>query len=412
MAARHTILVVDDEPDVVKSVKDLLRLDYRVLGATSASEGLRLLQSEEVHIVMTDQRMPEMTGVEFLSQVRGDTPEAIRLLFTGYADIKAVIDAINQGNVYRYISKPWDPDELQSIIREAGQRYDLLRERKNLLIMMREQNKELERTNAELKRANELKHAFIQVASHELRTPLTILIGLTRLSATLPDVKDPLKDWLGRIDGAAKRLQHLVDQLITILMAGKFELSAIERKTTELAPLLNQAADDVRPFTQLRGQRLVVELPDDLGSMRLAAEKLRDGVNHLLLNAIKFTPDGGTVTLSAARTPDRGAEIHISDTGCGIDTECQARLFEPFFTGFDVSHHSSGTFEHGRKGLGLGLSVVKAFVEMHGGHIDVQSAEGRGTTFTIKLPPGGGDAGPANPGSHAGASAVSSSART
>ena len=388
-ASRHTILVVDDEPDVVKSVKDLLRLDYRVLGATSATDGLRILQKEEVHIVMTDQRMPEMTGVEFLSHARGDAPEAIRLLFTGYADIKAVIDAINQGNVYRYISKPWDPDELQMIIREAAQRYELLTERKNLLKRLQEQNTELEKTNAELKRANDLKYAFIQVASHELRTPLTILIGLTRLSATLPDLKDPLKDWLGRIDGAAKRLQHLVDQLVTILMAGKFDVSAIERRPTDLHPLLSQAADDVRPFTQLRGQRLVVDLPDDLGSMDLAADKVRDGVNHLLLNAIKFTPDGGTITLSAARTGDGGAEIHIGDTGCGIDSDCKARLFEPFFTGFDVSHHSSGTFEHGRKGLGLGLSVVKAFIEMHGGHIDVQTTEGRGTTFTIKLPPQG-----------------------
>jgi signal transduction histidine kinase len=141
--------------------------------------------------------------------------------------------------------------------------------------------------------------------------------------------------------------------------------------------------------------------------MDLAADKIRDGVNHLLLNAIKFTPDGGTVTLTAARTPDGGAEIHIADTGCGIDQECQARLFEPFFTGFDVSHHSSGTFEHGRKGLGLGLSVVKAFIEMHGGHIDVRSDEGRGTTFTIKLPPGGSTDRPATGAS--GTAAVASS---
>ena len=87
------------------------------------------MQENEVHVVMTDQRMPEMTGVEFLSRVRGEHPEAIRLLFTGYADIRAVIDAINQGNVYRYITKPWDPDELQTIIREACERYDLIVER-------------------------------------------------------------------------------------------------------------------------------------------------------------------------------------------------------------------------------------------------------------------------------------------
>src|SRR5262249_52989997 len=100
MPRRHTLLVVDDEPDVVQSVQDLLRLDYRVLGATSAAHGMSLLEAQEIHIVMTDQRMPGISGVEFLRRVRGDYPEAIRLLFTGYADIRAVIDAINQGNVF------------------------------------------------------------------------------------------------------------------------------------------------------------------------------------------------------------------------------------------------------------------------------------------------------------------------
>src|SRR5438094_10347735 len=177
MSRRHTLLVVDDEPDVVQSVQDLLRLDYRVLGATRAKEGLRILKEQEVHLVMTDQRMPEMTGVEFLSQVRGDHPEAIRLLFTGYADLKAVVDAINQGNVYRYITKPWDPDDLQLIIRQASEQYDLLVERKRLLAELQVKNRELSQANTELVQGNELKEAFIRVASHELRTPLTILFG-------------------------------------------------------------------------------------------------------------------------------------------------------------------------------------------------------------------------------------------
>ena len=101
---------------------------------------------------MTDQRMPEMTGVEFLKHARGEHPEAIRLLFTGYADIRAVIDAINQGNVYRYITKPWDPDELQAVIREACERYDLIVERSTCSTCCSEQNSELEQANAELRR--------------------------------------------------------------------------------------------------------------------------------------------------------------------------------------------------------------------------------------------------------------------
>src|SRR5215211_1069012 len=123
---RHTILIVDDEPDVVASVKDLLRLDYNVLGTTRAADGLALLdRGEAVHVVMTDQRMPEMTGVQLLERVREKSPDAMRLLFTGYADVRAVVDAINRGNVYRYITKPWDPEELMAVIREACERYDL-----------------------------------------------------------------------------------------------------------------------------------------------------------------------------------------------------------------------------------------------------------------------------------------------
>src|SRR5687768_1480658 len=156
---RHTILVVDDEPDVVKSVQDLLRYDYKVLGATRARDAMRLMEENDVHVVMSDQRMPEMSGVEFLGRARTDHPEAIRLLFTGYADIRAVIDAINQGNVYRYITKPWEPEELQAVIREAVERHDLVAERKRLVEELKGKNEQLHHTNEELIRANELKSA-------------------------------------------------------------------------------------------------------------------------------------------------------------------------------------------------------------------------------------------------------------
>src|SRR5262245_51862624 len=125
---QYTVLVVDDEPHVVRSVQDLLRLDYRVLGATSAAEAFQVLQQNDVHIIITDQRMPGTTGVEFLRQVQATHPQAVRMLFTGYADIKAVIDAINQGNVFRYITKPWDPQDLLTIVRQGADQYALVAE--------------------------------------------------------------------------------------------------------------------------------------------------------------------------------------------------------------------------------------------------------------------------------------------
>ncbi len=382
---RHTILVVDDEPDVVKSVQDLLRFDYRVLGATSAAEGLRIMEQNEVHCVMTDQRMPETTGVEFLTHIRGEHPDAVRLLFTGYADIRAVIEAINQGNVFRYLTKPWEPEELQSVIRQGCERYDLLVERKRLLDILQVQNKELERTNAELVQSHQLKHAFIQVASHELRTPLTILMGLLRLAAKATGGQEPLKGWIDRIENAGKRLQALIDQIISMLVANKFE-RPVERVETDLADLLRRAADDVRPFVELRGQTLDIETSPDLGALAVEGLRIRDAINHLLLNAIKFTPDGGKITLAGSRSSGGDVTLRVTDTGVGLDPAERGQLFDPFFTGFDVSHHSSGVFEHGRKGLGLGLPLVKAIVEMHGGKVEIESEVGKGSSFTITLP--------------------------
>ncbi|MEZ4409197.1 MAG: response regulator [Polyangiales bacterium] len=132
MTKRPTILVVDDEIDVIESIKDLLRLEFEVVGAESADAGLAVLASRPVAVVMSDQRMPGTTGVEFLSRVKERYPDATRLLFTGFADLRAVIGAINEGSVYRYVAKPWDPDDLTSVLRDAVRRHELLTERDRL----------------------------------------------------------------------------------------------------------------------------------------------------------------------------------------------------------------------------------------------------------------------------------------
>lgn len=385
MDKRHTILVVDDEVDVVKSVQDLLRYDYQVLGATRSRQALELMGQQPVHVVMSDQRMPEMSGVEFLRQVRRDFPDAVRLLFTGYADIRAVIEAINEGHVYRYITKPWDPDELQAIIRQAADRYDLQAERRRLMAELQAKNAELERANAALKESDALKTAFIQVASHELRTPVAILQGLSDLASRVKSPPPPLSTYVEQIRRATGRLAHLVNQLVMMLSAGQYD-RRLARQDTDLAALLGEAMDDVRVFMEQRRQNAVRDWTGDLGSLPIEREKIRHALNHLLLNAIKFTPDGGTITLSGAREPDGQVRLSVSDTGVGMDEATTRRLGEAFFTGFDVKTHSSGQFEFNRRGLGLGLSVARAFVDMHGGTMEVRSAVGQGTTVVIRLP--------------------------
>ena len=136
---KHTLLVVDDEPDVCDSVHDLLRREFNVLKARSAAEGVKLMQEHEVHIIMTDQRMPQSTGVELLSRIRRGHPKAVRMLFTGYADLDAIVQAINQGHIFQFLKKPWQPEELETAVREAAAEYERLVEQAEEVARLRQE---------------------------------------------------------------------------------------------------------------------------------------------------------------------------------------------------------------------------------------------------------------------------------
>src|SRR5271166_6114443 len=153
---KYCLLIVDDEPNVCDSVHDLLRREFRVLKAHSADEGYRLMQEEEVHIVMSDQRMPQISGVELLTKVKARYPQAIRMLFTGFADLESVIAAINQGHIFQFVRKPWQPEELQLAVRHAASEYDRLertaREREHLLEEIKELKDRLSTLESEVRR--------------------------------------------------------------------------------------------------------------------------------------------------------------------------------------------------------------------------------------------------------------------
>jgi CheY-like chemotaxis protein len=118
--SQTTVLLLDDEADILRALNRTLRADgYKILAATNADDAFKLLALNEVHVVVSDQRMPEVTGTEFLGKVRLMYPDTTRILLTGYADMQSVIDAINQGAVYRYFTKPWDNDELRACVAQA-----------------------------------------------------------------------------------------------------------------------------------------------------------------------------------------------------------------------------------------------------------------------------------------------------
>lgn len=378
---RPTVLVVDDEPEVLQSVHDLLRLEYRVLTCLRGDEALELLVADPtIQVILSDQRMPEMSGTEVLGQARRLRPEVTRLLFTAYADIKAVIDAINQGSVYRYIRKPCDADDLQMIVRQAVGQNELIVERDRLL-------RELTVTNQRLMEANRLRSAFIEVASHELNTPVAVVLGLAQLwRLTQWESATPaVRHWVERMQNAGSRLARTVEKMLKLIRSDEFG-QPLETRPTALGPLLLDAVREMGPFLEARKQHIELDVDPGLGEADLDSAKVHDVFTNLLNNAIKFTPDGGTVRVEARPiSPDR-VRFEIIDQGIGIAQEVRPFVFEPFFTGFDTMHHSSGEFEYGKRGIGLGLCLVKRFVELHGGSVELISVPGAGTTFAFELP--------------------------
>jgi signal transduction histidine kinase len=378
---RPTLMVVDDEPEMLHSVFDLFRLDYRVLTFERGSDALQALADDPlVDVILSDQRMPEMTGVELLRRAKKIRHEVTRLLFTGYADIKAVIDAINQGNVFRYVAKPWDPDEMLATVRQAVEQHDLIAEKLQLL-------RDLKETNKRLVEAGRLKSAFLEVASHELNTPVSVVLGLAELwkMTQAQHATPPERQWVDRIHASGKRLAGVVERMFKVIRSDD-PAATIERTEVDLAALVRDVVSDLSPFLAARKQTVDLRLAPDLGTIEADPAKLADILTNLVGNAIKFTPDGDAITLTGRGDgPDR-VRFAITDRGKGIRPEDQPHVFEPFFTGYDTMHHSSGDYQYGKRGIGLGLCLVKSFVELHGGRVECDSSPEAGTTFAFTLP--------------------------
>ena len=159
----YGILVVDDELAILESLELTLGSDYRVFTATSGEEGLAILEREEVALVIADQVMPRMTGVEFLEKAIERTPRAIRILLTGYADIGSLARAINEGRIYRYIQKPWEPDEVRLEVKRALETWELANENVQLAAALADANTRLRAENLYLRREVERRYAFDQI---------------------------------------------------------------------------------------------------------------------------------------------------------------------------------------------------------------------------------------------------------
>lgn len=382
------ILFVDDERPILNAMRRLFRKEpYEMEFASSGEEGLELIQEFRPTVIVSDQRMPGMSGIEFLSRVKELDPDTVRIILTGYTDLKVAEDAINQGEVYRFITKPWNDDDLRAAIASASERHRLRKENERLVQELqvlnasleekvRERTRELELRQAELVQSEKLAGLGMLAGgvAHELNNPLggiLALVQLLRRDDTGPESKEWRED-LEQIEDAAKRCKRIVRDLLEFARTSSGE----DREEVQIEDLFDKALNLVRLQSKRKASAVQVDrnFEEGIPAVQVNPNRIQQVLLNLLSNALHAVPaEGGHIVLET-KTRDGFLVASVADDGPGIPDDIRDRIFDPFFT----------TKPPGQ-GTGLGLSVSYGIIQEHGGRIELDSSDS-GTTFRVLLP--------------------------
>jgi len=392
------ILCVDDEDIVLKSLKrelnHTLGKKYLVETASGGKDALELFEelSEEgyeITVVICDHIMPGIKGDELLKHIHAMSPKTLKIMLTGQADMKAVTNAVNSANLYRYIAKPWEKTDLALTVREAIRRYlqekrlerqnNTLRNAKKMLeVKVKKRTAQLEVQKIELKQLNANKDKFFSIIARDLRTPFSGLLDITDSIVKNVDQfnQDEIKKYVASLRDSAETVSALLENLLTWsqLQQG---IMAYHPEALTLNELVEQNKLLFAPNATRKRITFINQVPKE--TVAYADKHMIDTViRNLISNALKFTYPGGIVSISAQQD-EESVKLSVSDTGTGICEEDIPRLFR-----FDEKFSNVGTA--GEEGTGLGLILCKDLVEKNGGRVLVKSEVGQGTVFTICLP--------------------------
>jgi len=360
-----TVLVVDDDTSILDSVRALLeREGHRVLTAQSGEQALEILKTNELHLLIVDYFMPRMTGAELIEEVRRFDPLVQIVLQTGYAGDKPPREMLAALDIQGYHDKGRGPVDLLTWVDVALKAHRTLK-----------RLEERERLQAEL----------VANVSHEFRTPLNVIGGYAELLAdgAFGDLQPDAVEVLERVKGACSELSDLVSDFLRYarVQAGVESVGAEPIDVAQLAGELERLALVlVRDDRTVEGKAVAVEstIASDVGRVSSDPVKLRTILRNLVSNAAKFT-DAGSIRISFARAAGDTLVARVADTGAGIASDDLDVIFEPF-----RQLDGSTTRAHG--GIGLGLALSRKLARILGGTLGVESAVGRGSTFTLTLP--------------------------
>ncbi|MBI4676979.1 MAG: hybrid sensor histidine kinase/response regulator [Elusimicrobia bacterium] len=373
MPRSQTILVVDDDQDLLFLCAKILRSDgYPVDEASKGADALDKLAAH-YDIVLTDLMMPGMSGLELLRVVKARSPSTDVILMTGAPTLDSAIAAVKEG-AYDYIRKPITKEELRAVVRRCAE----ARATKEELATEKHLREELQAAYQELKRMEQLKEGFISRVSHELRTPLAQVLGCLEMAQKHQGDPVCTAERLKTAADGARRLREVVEDIVSFAEIQDPGLD-IEKTDVEVAPVVQKVVEETAPEWKARGIKVAAFMAEGPVHVMADREMLSKALRHLVLNAIRFNKQNGTVDVVVQSGPT-GVEFAVKDTGEGVPLDQRLTIFDAFYQIADFMTRKV-------RGLGLGLALVKRIAEAHGGSVSVESTPGEGSTFWLRLPP-------------------------
>lgn len=372
---RHAVLIVDDQPENVNLLANLLGDRYALYKARDGASAIEILRRQDIHLILTDQRMPGMTGVELLEKARRIRPDCVRMLVTAYPDVQNAIEAINRGHVSRYVTKPFDPDELRLDIARELEHLDLVRANRRLQEEMARMVDELFRANQELRELNRMKDQFLANCSHELKTPLVSGMGYIDLL---------LSGGMGRLEPrqekglriAHRNLERLLGLIENLLAMARARYRPDELKVTrfDLKPLVDECVASLRARARKRRLRVRVIWPRARPVVEADERKVHSVLTNVLSNAEKFTPEDARIEIRISGGRGGRCRVTVKDNGAGPERDpSEIRLFQ---TSADPRY----------SGLGIGLMLARQILRAHGCDIELSRRRGGGAEVHFELP--------------------------
>ena len=409
---KKNIMFVDDSVGVLEALKWMFVDEpYRFFAFENPIEALRKMEEIEFAVVVADQRMPEMEGTIFLEKIKENWPDTVRIIITAHADLDIALDAINRGNVYRFIFKPWDERELKLAVKSAVNYYELRSENKRLNKLLKKQNDQLQELTHSLERkveerTKEINHIKkkrrklemqLQQAqkmeaigtlaggiAHDFNNILSAIIGFTELATLNVNDGSAVLRNLDQVLKASERAKDLASQILTFSRQSEQEKKPIQieshvRQALKLLRSSLPATIEIRQNIENNVDFILAD-PTQIHQVVMnlctnAAHAMREEGGIMKVTSKPVELDNDFTFQYPDIEPGPYLKLTVTDTGYGISSEIIDSIFNPYFT----------TKKKG-DGTGLGLAVVYGIVKSYGGGITVQSELGRGSTFNVYFP--------------------------